>query len=288
VGNHVNLTVAARPGAWNVRVDPTQVEQLLLNLVLNARDAVRSGGQVRISVGPVEPQDDAQWHPRPRPGRYVGLTVTDDGRGIAPDVLDRMYDPFVSTKSTGPGSGLGLSIVYGIVQQSEGAIRCDTRLGTGTTFTIAFPLAEGASLPGPPAMEAGTPSSGEVILLVDDEASVRTLTRRVLEKHGYKVIEAATGEQALRCFDVDGDAVDLLLTDIVMPGLRGPELVAELHRRRPGLPILLMSGYADDELFRRGALLERATLLKKPFTHDELLAQVRGRLSTDGRAPAIA
>ncbi len=288
VGSYVTLAVTAPAGAGHVRVDPTQVEQLLLNLVLNAREAVPSGGHITIAVRPVDPRDDAHWHPRPRPGRYVGLTVQDDGSGIAPEVLARMYDPFVSTKTAGPGSGLGLSIVYGIVQQSEGAIRCDTALGVGTTFTVAFPLAPVEPPVAPPASEPRAPAGGEVILLVDDEASVRALTRRVLERHGYTVIEAATGEQALARFDVDGGEVDLVLTDIVMPGLRGPELVAELERRRPGLPILFMSGFADDELLRRGALPERARLLKKPFTHDELLAEVRGRLVAGGRAPAIA
>jgi signal transduction histidine kinase len=288
VGSHVTLSVVAEPGLGHVRVDPTQVEQLLLNLVLNAREAVPSGGRVDIAVGPVEPRDDAHWHPRPRPGRYLGLSVRDDGSGIAPEVLARLYDPFVSTKAAGPGSGLGLSIVFGIVQQSEGAIRCETALGRGTTFTVAFPMAS-IEVPAPaPVPDPHLPAGGEVILLVDDEALVRALTRRVLERHGYIVIEAATGEQALARFDADGPDVDLVLTDIVMPGLRGPELVQELERRRPGLPILFMSGYADDELMRRGALPERARLLKKPFTQDELLSEVRDRLVAGGRAPATA
>lgn len=288
VGSHASVHVSAAPGTGHVRIDPTQVEQLLLNLVLNAREAVPSGGRITIAVAPVEPCDDGRWHPRPRRERYVGLTVQDDGCGIAPKVLARLYDPFVSTKPTAPGSGLGLSIVYGVVQQSEGTIRCDTSLGAGTTFTVAFPAAPAEGPRDPQGYAARPPVGGEVILVVDDEAAVRALTRHVLETHGFTVIEAATGEQALACLDARGDDVDLVLTDMVMPGLRGPELVAELERRRPGLPILLMSGFADDDLLRREALPERAHLLKKPFTHDELLAEVRERLAIRRAAPAIA
>jgi signal transduction histidine kinase len=279
LGADITFALALGGGVLGVKVDPAQIEQLILNLVLNARDAVRPGGHITLEVGPIDVRDAEAWKPRLRPGRYIGLTVRDDGTGIPPEVQSRMFEPFVTTKAPGKGTGLGLSIVFGIVQQSDGAIRCDSAAGQGTTFTIALPQV-GAPTSATLAA-AGTPTApaqGEVILLVEDEPAVRSLTRRILERHGYTVIDAATGDEALAIFEREGSRIQLVLTDVVMPGLRGPELVAELERRRPGLPVLFMSGYADDDLVRRGVFPEHVAFLKKPFTHHDLLEIVRQHL----------
>jgi len=274
------FAMATGGGSYGVHVDPAQLEQLVLNLVLNARDAVRPGGHVTIEVGPIDIRDSEGWKPRPAAGRHIALTVRDDGAGIAPEVQARMYEPFVTTKAPGRGTGLGLSIVFGIVQQSSAAIRCESIVGHGTTFTVAFPVTAASSITPAASPVVTLPrAEGEVILLVEDETAVRSLTRRILERNGYAVLDAATGDEALEVFAREGDRVNLVLTDVVMPGLRGPELVAELEARRPGLPVLFMSGYADDELVRRGVFPEHVAFLKKPFTHADLLAIVRQHLS---------
>ncbi|HNV73676.1 MAG TPA: response regulator [Gemmatimonadaceae bacterium] len=279
VGGDTVFTLVTSGGTRGVKVDPTQLEQLVLNLVLNAREAVRAGGRITIEVSPIDVREGEAWKPRLRSGRYIGLTVRDDGEGIPPEVQARLYEPFISTKAPGRGAGLGLSIVYGIVQQSEGALRCDSSLGRGTTFTVAFPEAtEPSSVAAPLIETAPDAAQGELILLVEDEQAVRSLTRRILERAGYAVLDASSGEEALALFARDGGRVRLILTDVMMPGLRGPELVVELERQRPGLPVVFMSGYADDELLRRGAFPHHVGFLKKPFTHLELLALVREHL----------
>jgi len=279
LGADVTFALAMGGGVLGAKVDPAQIEQLILNLVLNARDAVRPGGHITLEVGPLDVRDNEAWKPRLRPGRYVGLTVRDDGAGIPPEVQARMFEPFVTTKAAGKGTGLGLSIVFGIVQQSDGAIRCESAPGRGTTFTIALPqVGAPAAVPLLPASNPAVPAQGEVILLVEDEPAVRSLTRRILERHGYTVLEAANGDEALAIFEREGGRIELVLTDVVMPGLRGPELVAELEGRRPGLPVLFMSGYADDDLVRRGVFPEHVAFLKKPFTHRDLLEIVRQHL----------
>lgn len=283
IGADTTFTLATSRGTHGVKVDPTQLEELVLNLVLNARDAVRTGGRITIEVSPLDVREGETWRPRLRPGRYVGLTVRDDGEGIPPEVQARMYEPFISTKAPGKGTGLGLSIVFGIVQQSEGAIRCESSLGRGTTFSIAFPEAtEASARTAPPRVDASADAvQGELILLVEDEPAVRSLARRILERAGYAVLDAPSGDEALAIFARDGGRVRLVVTDVVMPGLRGPDLAAELERQRPGLPVIFMSGYADDDLTRRGVFPEHVGFLKKPFTHLELLAAVRESLQRD-------
>ena len=281
VGADVTFAIALAGGRLAARVDPSQVEQLILNLVLNARDAIRPGGHITIEVAPLDARDVARFVPTLRPGRYVALTIRDDGAGIPAEVQQRMYEPFVTTKSAGKGkgTGLGLAIAFGIAQQSDGAIACESSPGRGTAFTIAFPQVGEPVAAAPDAQ--GMPSEaaqGEVILLVEDEPAVRSLTKRILERHGYAVIDAATGDEALAIFQREGSRIQLVLTDVVMPGLRGPELVAEIERLRPGVPVMFMSGYADDDLMRRGVFPEHVAFLKKPFTHSDLLGIVRQHL----------
>ncbi len=284
LGVDVRFAIALGGGGLTARVDPSQIEQLILNLVLNARDAIHPGGHITIEVAPLDSREDERFIPSLAPGRYVALTIRDDGAGIPVEVQQRMYEPFVTTKPAGKGTGLGLAIVFGIVQQSDAAIRCESTIGSGTVFTIAFPQVGDASVALPATEPAPSEvATGEVILLAEDEPAVRSLTKRILERSGYEVIDAATGDEALAIFQREGARVDLVLTDVVMPGLRGPELVAELERLRPGLPVLFMSGYADDDLVRRGVFPEHVAFLKKPFTHTDLLGIVRDHLQL-GRA----
>jgi signal transduction histidine kinase len=275
----VTFAIAMAGGPLTARVDPSQVEQLILNLVLNARDAIRPGGRITIEVAPLDTRAVEHFQPALHPGRYVALTIRDDGAGIPVEVQQRMYEPFVTTKPAGKGTGLGLAIVFGIVQQSDGAIACASSPGRGTAFTIAFPQVGESAIAAPVAV--GAPSDagqGEVILLVEDEPAVRSLTKRVLERHGYVVFDAATGVEALAIFRREGERIQLVLTDVVMPGLRGPELVAEIARLRPGVPAMFISGYADDDLMRRGIFPEHVAFLKKPFSHNDLLGIVRQHL----------
>ncbi|MCC6928762.1 MAG: response regulator [Gemmatimonadaceae bacterium] len=280
IGPDIAFTSLVSSEAEGVKVDPTQFEQVVLNLVLNARDAVGANGRITVEVVPIEVRDTTGWKPRVRPGRYVALVVRDNGEGVPPEVMAHLYEPFISTKAPGKGAGLGLSIVYGIVQQSEGAIHCESSSGRGTTFTVAFPEVKGGMPPAPPVVvEEATPSSpSETILLVEDEPSVRAISRRILERAGYAVLEAGSGDEALTIFAREGRHVRLVVTDVVMPGLRGPELVAELERLRPGLPVVFTSGYSHDESLRRGVLPEHVAFLKKPFTYVDLLATVREQL----------
>ena len=280
VGPDIAFTSLVTGRTEGVKVDPAQFEQVVLNLVLNARDAVKGDGRITVEVVPLEVRDSAAWKPRLRPGRYVSLVVRDNGDGIPPEVMARLYEPFISTKAPGKGTGLGLSIVYGIVQQSEGSIRCESSLGRGTTFTVAFPEAQEATVHVRTVLEEESTEAppSETILLVEDEPSVRALSRRILERAGYAVLDAGSGDEALALFQQEGAHVRLVVTDVVMPGLRGPELVAELERLRPGLPVVFTSGYADDELMRRGVFPEHVSFLKKPFTHLDLLAAVREQL----------
>jgi two-component system cell cycle sensor histidine kinase/response regulator CckA len=288
VGADITFDIRVAAHGLCVRADPMEIEQLVLNLVLNARNAVSPGGTIAIDVGPLTIGPGRGWRPDPRPGDYIGITVRDDGPGIAADLQERMYEPFISTKGPGSGTGLGLSIVYSTVQHSEGAIRCLSSLGTGTTFTVALPVvtlpsAVPATFPSPIAVDG----RGLTILLAEDEHAVRALAKRVLERAGYRVLDASNGDDALALFTGEGDEVDLVISDVVMPGLRGTELARELELRRPGIPILFMSGYADDELVRRGVFPEHVAFLKKPWSHQDLLRSVRQLARRTNRDPSL-
>jgi signal transduction histidine kinase/ActR/RegA family two-component response regulator len=270
--------------AW---VDPSQVEQVILNLVVNARDAMPDGGAIRISTSNVVLGDgsSAGW-PESKPGRYVRIDVSDAGTGIPEDVLPRIFEPFFTTKPAGSGTGLGLSVVYGIIRQSGGRVAVSSTVGRGTTVTIDLPAADtrasGRAVTGPSPADLGT----ETVLVAEDEQAVRELVRSMLVMGGYRVIVAASGEEALTVADGYDGVIHLLLSDVVMPGINGRELAERLVKKRPTVRTMFMTGYTDDSVVRHGVRGGAVTLVPKPFTRQELLAAVRRVLDGPAQNPA--
>ena len=285
IGEDVELVTRLDPEIGRIRADPAQVQQILMNLVVNARDAMPSGGRVEIRTGHAsfDQRYTSRFGYTVAPGRYVLLAVSDTGSGIAPDVLDHIFEPFFTTKEVGRGTGLGLSSVYGTVKQSGGYIWVDTTPGTGCTFRVYLPEVD-ESPDESEAAPAPVPSGSGVIMLVEDEPAVRALARRVLERAGYDVLEAADGEAALRVCEEHEGPIDLVLTDVVMPRLGGGELATRVGALRPQTRVLLMSGYTQDTLARRG-VAGGASFLNKPFSPELLRQAVREALQTPEGPP---
>jgi two-component system, cell cycle sensor histidine kinase and response regulator CckA len=284
LGEDVALATRLAPGLWPIRCDQGQVEQLLLNLAVNARDAMPGGGTLSIEVSNVEidPRAAAD-HPGMEPGPHVRLSVRDSGQGMTPEVRDRIFEPFFTTKETGKGTGLGLATVYGIVQQSEGFIAVDSRPGGGTTFDVWFARAP-AGAGEAPELPGREPAGGtETILVVEDEPQVRAVTVRTLRAAGYQVLVAGEGLEALAVAAGARGRIQLLLTDVVMPGPNGRAVAEAVSRVQPGLRVLYVSGYTGDAIAQRGVLEAGVALLEKPFTPKALLARVRAVL--DAPAP---
>jgi len=275
------------PGARRDRVtaDPTQLEQVLMNLTINARDAMPQGGRLTIETAEVD-LDEAfvREHPGAATGSHVRLSVIDDGVGMSAEIQARIFEPFFTTKDKGRGTGLGLSMVYGIVKQHGGYIGVRSSEGQGTTFDIYLPRAaqtdEGCAEAAPEG--GGEARASETILLVEDEVDVRELAREILEMAGYTVLEAGRGDEALRLCQDSTRPIDLLLTDVVMPQMSGPELARRLLALRPGTKVVYMSGYTDDALGHHGVLDPDIILLQKPFTPETLMQHLRQAL--DGPA----
>ncbi|MFN8187089.1 MAG: ATP-binding protein [Gaiellales bacterium] len=278
IGEDVELVTDLDPELGTVRADAGHVEQVLMNLAVNARDAMRDGGRLEITTRSIDraPKGIARELDLP-PGPYVVLAVSDTGRGMAPEVQERIFEPFFTTKGAGEGTGLGLATVYGIVRQSGGHIAVESAPGKGSTFRIWLPVGgEPMERIEPPRPEP-LPEAAETVLLVEDDESVRTMVCRVLEQQGYSVLEAATGEEALEIAVERGDEIDLVFTDVVMPGMGGVELVEHVRAIRPELEVIFMSGYAEG-ISRRGALDPTAPFLQKPFTPSTLAQVVRRTL----------
>ncbi len=276
IGEDIELH-SSSDGDGYVLVDPGQLEQVVLNLVVNARDAMERGGRIEIAAGRVKlEQALLEQHAEIPPGSYVTLSVRDTGSGMDAATQARIFEPFFTTKEAGKGTGIGLSTVYGIVRQSGGHITVDSAPGRGTLFTLYLPP---SAPPGGRVRKSSTAPSrlrgGETLLLVEDEPSVRRATRRILRANGYRVIEAAAAAEALAVLGDAERGVDLVLTDIVMPGLDGRELSEKVVGIRPSLRCLYMSGHSYDALSRRGALPEHASFLQKPFTSHALLKKIR-------------
>jgi len=275
IGEDIDLVATPEPGLGKVLADPGQIEQVLMNLAVNARDAMPNGGTLTLRTADCEVDEAASRRlPGFRAGRYVTVTVSDTGQGIPERIRGRIFEPFFTTKEAGKGTGLGLATVYGIVKQSDGFIYVDSEVGVGTTFTIYLPRVERKA--SRPARAAATAAAGgpETILLAEDDPSLREITKEMLEASGYTVIAAASGQEALRLASEHG-AVALLVTDVIMSGMSGRELAADLERTLPRLPVLYVSGYTADVIGPKGLLEPGISLLPKPYTAEALLGKVR-------------
>jgi PAS domain S-box-containing protein len=276
IGEHIQLAVVPG-GAGRVRADGAQVEQVVTNLVINARDAMPEGGRLTIATADVE--IDTAFvlaHPGARTGPHVSVSVADTGHGMDAETRAKVFEPFFTTKETGKGTGLGLSTLYGIVKQHEGYVAVESEPGRGSTFTIFFPRVEAApDAVEPPAAPVRPPRGTERILLVEDEASVRAVAQESLAGHGYTVLEALDVEDALRIAREDSRRIDLLLTDVVMPIMNGRHLAERVQHLHAETKILYMSGYTDDAIVRHGVLDRGASFLQKPFTPTQLLSKVQ-------------
>lgn len=286
IGADIDVRTVLADDLGNVFADPSQLEQVLMNLAVNARDAMPRGGRLTIETAAVElDEDDASEHPGAVAGPYVMLVVADDGEGMSPETKERLFEPFFTTKEKGRGTGLGLATVYGIVKQSGGTIRVQSELGRGTTFRIYLPRVEGEKTAAIPAPRADRLHGDETVLIVEDDDAVRMLAKRMLLSAGYDVLTAANAGEALLECERQGERIQLVLTDVVMPKMSGQELVHRLERLSPRLRVLYMSGYTDDAVVLRGVLGASTHFIAKPFSAPDLLERVRQVLDAPSPAP---
>lgn len=276
IGEDIGLRTVLKAETGRIKADPGQIEQVLLNLAVNSRDAMPKGGRLLIETAEIELGRESPERPLDLPpGRYVRLAVTDTGRGMDAETRNHVFEPFFTTKGKGKGTGLRLSTVYGTVRQTGGDISVESEVGKGTTFRLYFPLVEDPAPRSEISLRHSSARKGsERILLVEDEAEVRTLTREMLARQGYEVLEAGSGTEALRLWETNRNSISLLLTDVIMPQMSGHELAERLQAQRPDLKVLYMSGYTGDVIARHGVSTE-AAFLQKPFTHDVLARKVR-------------
>ena len=283
IGEDIELATSLEPALGWVRADPGQIEQVIMNLIVNARDAMPRGGRLAIETRNVElDQRNAKKHPEVPPGDYAMLAVSDSGCGMDDVTKSKLFEPFFTTKEADKGTGLGLATVHGIVKQSGGSIEVCSELGRGTTFKIYLPRIEPVvsldkSFPGPALVPRGT----ETILLAEDEPGVRAAVRLVLESSGYTVLETRSGEEAMRICRTHQAPIHLLLTDVVMPTMSGRQLAECAAAIRPNIKVLFMSGYTDDSVVRHGVLEAGMRFLQKPFTPMVLARKVREVLGAD-------
>jgi len=277
IGEDIEIITHLDPELGRVKADTGQLEQVLLNMAVNARDAMPEGGTLTIETGNVELDEHyTTAHPDTAPGRYVMIAVSDTGHGMDEQTQSRIFEPFFTTKGQDKGTGLGLATVYGIVKQSGGSIWVYSELGHGTTFKVYFPRVEGVAVPLVSARSLMQPPTGtETILLVEDANSLRKLARKVLERYGYTIIEAPNGDEALEICKRHQGVIHLLLTDVVMPGISGPMLADQLALLHPATKVLFTSGYTDNAIIQRGALTAETAFLQKPYSPDALARKVR-------------
>jgi PAS domain S-box-containing protein len=277
IGEHIDMDIKLAANCGTVKADPGQVEQVLMNLAVNARDAMPDGGCLTIETTNIDV--DAALLDNQRgiePGPYVMIEVSDTGQGMSPEIQSRIFEPFFTTKEKGKGTGLGLSTVYGIVQQSGGSLSVYSEPGHGTAFKIYLPrVAANGQLVEINNEKAAVPHGSETVLLVEDEESVRHMAQEILQMNGYSVLDASNGNEAVKVSEKHSGIIDLMVTDVVMPQLGGRELAEKLALTRPEMRVLYMSGYTDDAIVRHGVLDGRASFLEKPFTPDAFTRKIR-------------
>jgi two-component system cell cycle sensor histidine kinase/response regulator CckA len=288
-GEDRTFTTELAPDLFPVRTDPGHMEQVLINLALNARDALSSGGKVWVRtrnevVRP--PPGGAGNVDGPQPGEYTVLSVSDTGHGMDAATRARVFEPFFTTKPVGQGTGLGLATVFGIVRQSGGSVHVETAPGQGSTFSVYLPAVPRAAPPPESSSAEGAGRGSETVLIVEDEEMVRNFVCRYLEAQGYRCIEASNGRQALEVLERRGSEVDAIVTDVVMPLMGGRELTERVDALRPGTPFLFISAHTGDEIVRRGLMEPGTPFLQKPFTPQALAASIREIL--DRRASSDA
>jgi CheY-like chemotaxis protein len=282
IGEDIELIASLHPSLFPVKADPGQVEQVVMNLAVNARDAMPHGGKLRMETSNVEIVAGQARDLELAPGQYVMLRVVDSGHGIDAATLAHVFEPFFTTKPVGKGTGLGLATVYGIVKQSGGSIQVESEVGRGTEFRIHFPAAHGSTSKRLDAVAGENVARGtETVLIAEDEPDLRELARIFLEGYGYKVLTAASAEQAIQAADAFAGRIHLLLTDVIMPGMSGRQLAESILRRRPQTMIMYMTGYTDDMVVQHKVLEPGVQLLQKPFTKFDLARKVRSTL--DGK-----
>jgi CheY-like chemotaxis protein len=283
LGADVDLVSIPTQPLGRVRADPSSIEQVIMNLVVNARDAMPTGGKLTMETDNVVLDDAyAQAHLGVKPGPHVMLAVSDTGTGINRETLARIFEPFFTTKESGKGTGLGLSTVFGVVQQSGGSVWVYSEVGKGTTFKVYLPRVDAAVEVAGETVPPTTLRGSETILLVEDDDQVRVVAGGILRRNGYHVIDARNAGEALLHSEKHPSTIHLLLSDVVMPQMSGPELAKRLASARPGMRVLCMSGYTDDSIVRHGVLEAHIAYLQKPITPEALTTRVREIL--DGAA----
>jgi PAS domain S-box-containing protein len=286
IGEHIQVDLKLSDDAGPIRADPGQIEQVIVNLAVNARDAMPRGGTLTIATSAVDVESPAGRGLDVAPGPHVLLSIADTGVGMTDATRRRIFEPFFTTKERGKGTGLGLASVFGIVKQSDGAIQVTSAPGSGSQFDLYFPAALGApEVAGPAGLSRRAPGGSETIMLVEDEAAVRALAQTILSRSGYTVLAAASADDAAR-LAAEHPPVDLLLTDVVMPGASGPTIHRRLSERQAGLRVLYMSGFAEEAIAEHGIVRSGVPFLPKPFTAPDLTRAVRAAI--DGPEPAAA
>ena len=290
IGEDIELVTCFADNLGMVKMDPGWIEQVIMNLAVNARDAMPGGGKLIIETANADLDDScSRGHVTAKPGRYVKLCVNDTGTGMPPDVREHLFEPFFTTKEKGKGTGLGLSTVYGIIKQSGGDIWVYSEPGLGTTFNIYWPrVDESIDDTTMTVTREEIPRGGETILLVEDEEDVRKLAVRILQRQGYTVLEASCGKDALALCEEHAGPIHLILTDVVMPGMNGRQLADQLIRLRPNLKVVYMSGYTDNAVIHHGVLEEGVNYIQKPFTMDGLMKKMREALDKSSSPLCLA
>ncbi|MGH2557349.1 MAG: response regulator, partial [Actinomycetota bacterium] len=280
VPESVDLSVETSGAEVTISADPTQIEQVVMNLCVNSRDAMPEGGRLRVTTGvEVVEAIDADSRPGLRPGRYAALSVIDTGCGMEDETKRHIFEPFFTTKPRGEGTGLGLATVYGIVKRLEGFVYADSEPGRGTAVQVLLPVhaAEEVSVLDE-SNRSGGAGRGETILVVEDEPQVREVVSRILERAGYEALLASSGREALEVARAHGGRIALMLTDVVMPRMSGRELAERMHRDHPATKVVFMSGYTDDIVAKHGVLADGEMLVEKPFSAEELLGALEEAL----------